>query len=122
MKKVILCASFFILLFASGIDFDFIDPIKYALFYQIGRITIYHFESKKIDWKENFKSFFIFLSITTAYHVCSLILIWVGFKPVKFLSIGLESFGAILFVSGLIYITFIVPYKILTQKSKRHSN
>ncbi|MGG2028040.1 hypothetical protein AB1282_20275 [Gottfriedia sp. S16(2024)] len=118
MKKRISIGILLVVLLVSGIDFTFKDAFIYALIYFVGKSTVYYFESKKINWKQNIKDFAIFIFFTFTYHICYLILVMVGFKPFKIFSNGIGFIGAILVGLTMIYITFNVPYKILKQKRK----
>ncbi len=116
MKKGIMIIIVLAILLLSGINFTFKDVFIYAFIYLIGKTFIYYFESKKINWKQNMKDFAFFILYTSLYHICYLILESIGFRPIKLFSNGIGVLGAILGGLSFIYIVFVVPFKILTQK------
>lgn len=118
MKKGIIISLILAVLLLSGADITFKDALLYAVMYLIGKTIIYYFESKKINWKQNIRDFTFFVIFSFSYHTCYLILELFGFKSIKFFSSGFGLIVGILGGLSFIYIVFVVPYKILTQKKE----
>ena len=118
MKKGIIISIILTVLLLSGVDITFKDAFLYAVIYLIGKSLIYYFESKKINWKQNIRNFAFFVIFAFSYHTCYLILESLGFRSIKLFSSGFGLIVGILGGLSFIYIVFVIPYKILTQKKE----
>ncbi|PGS48486.1 hypothetical protein [Bacillus sp. AFS041924] len=118
LKPFVIIGIIYVILLLSGKDAKLTDAFFYVVIYLIGKIAIYYFESKKINWKQSLKDISIFLFLVFLYKFLYLVLDSFGFRPFKILSNGIGFIMMILIGLTLIYITFIMPLEILKQKKK----
>ena len=122
LKPFVIIGIIYVILLLSGKDAKLTDAFFYVVIYLIGKIAIYYFESKKINWKQSIKDVTIFIFLTYLYHIIFLTLVSVGLKPIKFLSKGIGYTMTILVVISFIYVSFVVPVEILKQKKSSNKN